>query len=156
LIDKEVLQKYLVGPVVSNFPVLVGTDSESAAPGMFEREIIYKFLGDLKREVSELKKIVTDLKSDKIQSSSRQTLELSDFSTPTKNQNYAIQEDELIEDIHIGDHVVIDDQYSLIDAEKDLIKKALEKHNNKRKLAADELGISERTLYRKIREYGIV
>ncbi len=156
LIDKEVLQKYLVGPTVSNFPVLVGTESDSVAPGMFEREIIYKFLGDLRREVSELKKIVTDLKSDKIQSSSRQTLELSDFSTPTKNQNYAIQEDELIEDIHIGDHVVIDDQYSLIDAEKDLIKKALEKHNHKRKLAADELGISERTLYRKIREYGIV
>lgn len=156
LIDKEILQKYLVGPVVSNFPVLVGTESDATAPGMFEREIIYKFLGDLKREVSELKKIVTDLKDEKIQPSSRQTLELSDFSSQSQRKNYEIQEDELIEDIHIGDHVVIDDQYSLIDAEKDLIKKALEKHNHKRKLAADELGISERTLYRKIREYGIV
>jgi transcriptional regulator with PAS, ATPase and Fis domain len=103
-----------------------------------------------------LKKIVTDLKDEKIQPSSRQTLELSDFSSQSQRKNYEIQEDELIEDIHIGDHVVIDDQYSLIDAEKDLIKKALEKHNHKRKLAADELGISERTLYRKIREYGIV
>lgn len=156
LIEKEVLQKYLVAPVVSNFPVLVGSDSESSAPGMFEREIIYKFLGDLKREVSELKKIVTELKGEKLQSSSnRPPIELSDFSLQSQNQDYTIQEDDEIEDIHIGDHVVIDDQYSLIDAEKDLIKKALDKHNNKRKLAADELGISERTLYRKIREYGI-
>lgn len=156
LIEKEVLQKYLIAPVVSNFPVLVGSDSESSAPGMFEREIIYKFLGDLKREVSELKKIVTELKGEKLQSSSnRPPIELSDFSLQSQNQDYTIQEDDEIEDIHIGDHVVIDDQYSLIDAEKDLIKKALDKHNNKRKLAADELGISERTLYRKIREYGI-
>lgn len=156
LIEKEVLQKYLVAPVVSNFPVLVGSDSESSAPGMFEREIIYKFLGDLKREVSELKKIVTELKGEKLQTSnSRPPIELTDFSLQSQNQDYTIQEDDEIEDIHIGDHVVIDDQYSLIDAEKDLIKKALDKHNNKRKLAADELGISERTLYRKIREYGI-
>lgn len=158
LIEKEVLQKYLVAPVVSNFPVLVGSDSDAAAPGMFEREIIYKFLGDLKREVSELKKIVTDLKNDKLQPSNiRPPIELTNYSVHSQNQNqdYTIQDDDDIEDIHIGDHVVIDDQYSLIDAEKDLIKKALEKHNNKRKLAADELGISERTLYRKIREYGI-
>jgi transcriptional regulator with PAS, ATPase and Fis domain len=123
---------------------------------MFEREIIYKFLGDLKREVSELKKIVTELKNDKLQPSNiRPPIELTNYSSHSQNQDYTIQDDDDIEDIHIGDHVVIDDQYSLIDAEKDLIKKALEKHNNKRKLAADELGISERTLYRKIREYGI-
>lgn len=156
LIEKEVLQKYLVAPVVSNFPVLVGSDAENSSPGMFEREIIYKFLGDLKREVSELKKIVTDLKGEKLQSSNLRTpIELSDFSLQSQNQDYTIQEEQDQDDIHIGDHVVIDDQYSLIDAEKDLIKKALDKHNNKRKLAADELGISERTLYRKIREYGI-
>lgn len=155
LIEKEVLQKYLVGPVVSNFPVLVGGDAETQSPGMFEREIIYKFLGDLKREVSELKKIVTELKSDKLQPTTRQTLELSDFSSSAQRQNYTIQDGEEVEDINLGDQVVIDDQYSLVDAEKDLIKKALDKHNNKRKLAAEELGISERTLYRKIREYEI-
>lgn len=156
LIEKEVLQKYLVAPVVSNFPVLVGNDSDTAAPGMFEREIIYKFLGDLKREVSELKKIVTELKGEKLQpTNTRPPIELSNYSIQSQNLDYTSQDDDEIEDIHIGDHVVIDDQYSLIDAEKDLIKKALDKHNNKRKLAADELGISERTLYRKIREYGI-
>jgi len=50
---------------------------------------------------------------------------------------------------------VIEESLSLIDREKELIKKALEKNNGKRKLAAAELGISERTLYRKIKEYRI-
>ena len=155
LIEKHILQKYLVAPQVSNFPVLVGTESEQAAPGMFEREIIYKFLGDLKREVAELKKIVTDLKGEKLPSSNIRTpLEISDFSLNRQSQDFPMTDDEFeIEDVN--DHELIDDQFSLIEAEKDLIKKALEKHNNKRKLAAEELGISERTLYRKIREYEI-
>ena len=50
---------------------------------------------------------------------------------------------------------VIEESLSLIDREKELIKKALDKNNGKRKLAAAELGISERTLYRKIKEYGL-
>lgn len=155
LIEKQILQKYLVAPQVSNFPVLVGSESEQAAPGMFEREIIYKFLGDLKREVAELKKIVTDLKGEKLTSSTIRTpLEISDYSLNRQSQDYPIPDDEFeIEDVN--DHELIDDQFSLIEAEKELIKKALEKHNNKRKLAAEELGISERTLYRKIREYEI-
>jgi len=155
LIEKQILQKYLVAPQVSNFPVLVGSESEQAAPGMFEREIIYKFLGDLKREVAELKKIVTDLKGEKLTSSTIRTpLEISDYSLKRQSQDYPIPDDEFeIEDVN--DHELIDDQFSLIEAEKELIKKALEKHNNKRKLAAEELGISERTLYRKIREYEI-
>lgn len=157
LIEKNVLQKYLVAPQVSNFPVLVGSEMEQAAPGMFEREIIYKFLGDLKREVAELKKIVTDLKGDKLPSSTLRTpLEISDYTVNKKNKEYPIPEEDFeVEDVQINDQELIDDQYSLIEAEKELIKKALEKHNNKRKLAADELGISERTLYRKIREYEI-
>ncbi len=155
LIEKQILQKYLVAPQVSNFPALIGSETEHAAPGMFEREIIYKFLGDLKREVAELKKIVTDLKGEKLPSSTIRTpLEISDFSLNRQSQDYPISDDEFeIEDVN--DHELIDDQFSLIEAEKELIKKALEKHNNKRKLAADELGISERTLYRKIREYEI-
>ena len=50
---------------------------------------------------------------------------------------------------------IVEESLSLSDKEVELIKKALEKHNHKRKLAASELGISERTLYRKIKEYGI-
>ena len=53
-------------------------------------------------------------------------------------------------------HEVVEESLSLEDQEKDLIKKALEKHRGKRKYAAQELGISERTLYRKIKEYNLV
>ncbi|HPE41162.1 MAG TPA: sigma-54 dependent transcriptional regulator [Bacteroidales bacterium] len=157
LIEKPVLQKYLVAPQVSHFPVLVHPEMEQAAPGMFEREIIYKFLGDLKREVAELKKIVTDMKGEKLSAPSLRTpLEITDFPLTHKSQNYEFpDEDAEVEDLNGNEQEMMDDQFSLIEAEKELIKKALEKHNNKRKLAADELGISERTLYRKIREYEI-
>ncbi len=50
---------------------------------------------------------------------------------------------------------IIEESLSLADKEVEMIKKALEKYNGKRKMAASELGISERTLYRKIKEYGI-
>jgi len=53
------------------------------------------------------------------------------------------------------EHVEVEESLSLIDQEKELILKALKKHGNRRKKAADELGISERTLYRKIKEYDI-
>ncbi len=157
LIESDVLQKYLVAPHVSNFPVLLGQDQDVAAPGMFEREIIYKFLGDLKREVSELKKIISEMKEESHNATPiRKPLEITDYALRSKIDEYDNQEEEFeIEDLNPNDHILIDDQFSLMEAEKELIKKALEKHNNKRKSAADELGISERTLYRKIREYGI-
>ena len=67
-----------------------------------------------------------------------------------KDQNYRnIESDENIQDTEI----VIEENLSLADKEKELITKALKKHNGKRKPAADELGISERTLYRKLKEY---
>lgn len=53
------------------------------------------------------------------------------------------------------DHLEVEETLSLTESEKDLIKKALQKHKNKRKYAAQELGISERTLYRKIKEYNL-
>jgi transcriptional regulator with PAS, ATPase and Fis domain len=60
---------------------------------------------------------------------------------------------EPVQDFH--DHIEVEESLSLEDREKDLIKKALEKHRGKRRNAAEELGISERTLYRKIKEYNI-
>jgi transcriptional regulator with PAS, ATPase and Fis domain len=60
---------------------------------------------------------------------------------------------EPVQDFH--EHIEVEESLSLEDREKDLIKKALEKHRGKRRNAAEELGISERTLYRKIKEYNI-
>ena len=70
---------------------------------------------------------------------------------PAPQSESIIPKDSIIEDTS----EVEEESLSLIDNEKDLIQKALNKHNGKRKLAAEELGISERTLYRKIKEYDI-
>jgi DNA-binding NtrC family response regulator len=56
---------------------------------------------------------------------------------------------------HIQEHVVVDESLNIMDKEKELIEKALKKHKGKRKDAASDLGISERTLYRKLKEYNI-
>jgi transcriptional regulator with PAS, ATPase and Fis domain len=58
-------------------------------------------------------------------------------------------------DVHAHPHEEADENLSLINSERDLIRKALQRHGGKRKSAAQELGISERTLYRKIKEYGL-
>ena len=106
-----------------------------------EREILYKVLFDMKRDLTELKKITFDLINNK---------ENSDFNK------------EIFKDVNENEITLLPKQkqsdlteevYSLANHEKNLIKKSLEKHKGKRKLAAEELGISERTLYRKIKEF---
>lgn len=162
LIEREVLQKYLVAPQVSNFPALIHNETDQAVPGVFEREIIYKFLTDLKKEVSELKQIVSEMSTGAYSAvSQQQPIEFSDYAFENHSPSYTLPEvthdvEHVVEDVATENSLLDDDApLSIQDAEKELIKRALEKHGNKRKLAAEELGISERTLYRKIKDYGI-
>ena len=151
LIDDETIEKYLVTPIVSAVPVLI--KQETVAQQMsdnFERELIFKFLADMKREVGELRNMVTKLAN---HDDCRET-PVQDFapaSYPHTEPTYPYPQ--MIEDPLEAS--IVEDNYSIIDSERELIKKALEKHNYKRKKAADELGISERTLYRKIKDYGL-
>jgi transcriptional regulator with PAS, ATPase and Fis domain len=132
-----------------------------------EREILYKILFDMKSDMNDLKKLVFDLlrqgepdvtfqennsriiknlfrENNNEESSSAGDVESSmDFQTHQSRNNIQDTEE------------VIEESLSLSDKEMEMIIKALEKYNGKRKLAANELGISERTLYRKIKEYGI-
>ena len=109
-----------------------------------EREILYKVLFDMKRDLTELKKITFDLMKKDGETETAQVFnDLSDnkitlvsHDTPNKPKES-------------------DSSFSLADHEKMLIKKSLEKHEGKRKLSAEELGISERTLYRKIKEFNL-
>ena len=106
-----------------------------------EREILYKVLFDMKRDLTELKKITFDLMNNE---------ENSEINTEIFNDVYE-KEITLLpkqEKTKTDENV-----YTLASQEKKLIKQSLEKHNGKRKLAAEELGISERTLYRKIKEF---
>lgn len=132
-----------------------------------EREILYKVLFDMKNDMNDLKSLVRDIIGKDIEHVHKNKDNARIIKDLFNDDNVAYQEPvynkpqpiiqrdpEVINQIQ--DTVeFVEESLSLIDKEKELITKALEKHNGKRKHAADELGISERTLYRKIKEYDI-
>ena len=125
----------------SNTPILFEDKNKA---DLSEREILYKVLFDMKRDLTELKKITFDLMK-------------KDGGTETTQVFNDLSENEITLVSHdtTNKPEESDSSFSLADHEKMLIKQSLEKHNGKRKLAADELGISERTLYRKIKEFNL-
>lgn len=160
-ITPEVLSHYI--PKETNLPALYkdhnGHDSIS------EREILYKILFDLRKDMNDLKKIVLDVAATPGQAAQLVkdhaglfegiNQEVNPVHEPvTLNLNAPATEpqpgEEEVQDIA---HEAEDDSLSLVKKEKELIMRALRKNNNKRKYAARDLGISERTLYRKIKEY---
>ena len=149
-------------------PTVLG--GESAGDNFSERELMYKFLFDMKKDLTDLKKLVIELigQGGNITLNNDQSALLNrlyqdvtpGFAQPRLpspvNEPSTIafhHDEELTEDIE--SHVEVEESLSLEDREKELIQKALEKHRGKRKYAAAELGISERTLYRKIKEYNL-
>lgn len=154
-INAEILSHYLDTHRTAGLPVLFSKDAPSNDTSAFERELVFKFLGDLKKEVANLKDMVMQMRNEpakKIEIPSRIDLSENPYEEPIR---YELEVEPDSHQIEIEDTVVCENPLSLIDVEKELIQKALLKHNNKRKLAAEELGISERTLYRKIKEYNI-
>jgi transcriptional regulator with PAS, ATPase and Fis domain len=164
LITSDVLQKYLPDYFESKLPALY--DSVDQKTFATEREILYKILFDMRSDMNELKKLVHE----NMQKVSTETemhaggshvipkfvhdIEPIEAEEKTSSRKYDSQRDIHQEDIQ-DTHEIIEESLSLTEKEIELIKKALEKHSGKRKYAAGELGISERTLYRKIKEYNI-
>ena len=162
-ISEETLNRYLPEDEGRNLPVLL---NEGDSSGEFsEREILYKVLFDMKNDINELKKLVVEMISNGAVSGSfsentNQIIDRlyqevkSDYtSQPSTSPPVTIQT--VDEDLVEPHEEIQEESLSLEDQEKELIKRAVEKHRGKRKLAAKELGISERTLYRKIKEYDI-
>ncbi len=163
-INSIVLKQYLPDGPKSDLPVLYKKQEEEH---FSERELLYKVLFDMKKDMTELKKIVVDLLEDGNDTSALEqtkALLVKDFyddpvvaapKPEPAEHNFNLNNDnsENYEGFHESE--VIEESLSLQEKEKEMIRKALEKHNGKRKNAADELGISERTLYRKIKEYKI-
>jgi DNA-binding NtrC family response regulator len=128
-----------------------------------EREILYKILFDLKNDMNDMKKLVLDLlkrggNGDEVHEDNADIIEklyghVNPIVTTSPSKTIEIKhaENHTIQDTE----EVYEESLSLTDKEVELIKKALEKHAGKRKHAANELGISERTLYRKIKEYNL-
>jgi transcriptional regulator with PAS, ATPase and Fis domain len=161
-ITYEVLVKYM--PLESNSLPALFNSEEAVDEKTFqsEREILYKILFDMKSDMNDLKKVVADLMSGHKSSSAsmQQSAPVASDSIQVIAQEQA-QRAQTIgfspEDLQQAEDTeeFVEESLSIEQKEKELILKALTKHNGKRKFAAEDLGISERTLYRKIKEYQI-
>lgn len=171
IIEKE---REITAPVLSTYlpeyggvklPAVINRDNEKSFSS--EREILYKILFDMKSDMNDLKKLVFDLirkgevdlsfhdsnsrviKNLFREANNEEQVHRENDTAPVEFPSHQVRSD--IQDTE----EIIEESLSLSDKEVEMIKKALEKYNGKRKMAANELGISERTLYRKIKEYGI-
>lgn len=172
-ISAETLQGYLPS-TGNNLPAVIN-NSKAESDFSSEREILYKVLFDMKSDLNDLKKLTMELMKNgnasevakdnegliqKIygDNDTEQTVEdLEVLPIPEKNPQYhtEVQNENVQDKYHFAEEVEEEETLSLQDKELELIKKSLERHNGKRKLAAQELGISERTLYRKIKQYDL-
>ena len=168
MIKKDVLIDYLPN-LGDNLPAIISEKSEKSEFNN-EREILYKVLFDMKGDLNDLKKLTLEL---------MQTSNFSEFKKNNEqlinkvyqNENYSSEKN--IEIVNVENNKSIEENkdfedkfdyiqevkaiesLSIQEKELELIKKSLEKHAGKRKLAAEELGISERTLYRKIKQFDL-
>ncbi len=162
LINANTLLNYLPDYHRSKLPVVLGknVDHETFSS---EREILYKILFDMKADMNDLKKLVFNLMETNVETGEAFHKENARIINKLYENGEEIpsveSEDNILlrnENSDIQDtEEIIEESLSLEGKEKELIVKALEKHNHKRKYAAQDLGISERTLYRKIKQYDI-
>jgi len=153
-INSEVLKKYLPNNI--SLPAISKNIDEVNDESYNERDILYKILFDLKNDVSEMKIVIDSIINDE----SRKVItdEKKMYLDENKNNKLMIdnQNDKVKEQFQEVTEVETDSESLSIESkEKELIIKALFKNNNKRKYAAKDLGISERTLYRKIKYYNL-
>jgi transcriptional regulator with PAS, ATPase and Fis domain len=165
-ITLEGLLQYLPNYHTNTLPAISNSSSSS---DMNERDLLYKVLFDMKKELNDLKKVVhdivqvggntiTNLPSDDLQTIDRMYSDDSNFPVVTSGNELKIHNPIIVKETgHVFNQpIVVEESLSLQEKEIDMIKKALKKHKGKRKYASQELGISERTLYRKINEYNII
>ncbi|NRA91403.1 MAG: sigma-54-dependent Fis family transcriptional regulator [Psychroserpens sp.] len=173
-ISANTLRTYL--PSGSNLPAVID-NSKSEGDFSNEREILYKVLFDMKSDLNDLKKLTMELMktgnatevrkdhehliqkiygegdNETYQETTYQNLEVLPPTEPA--QEIETIDDPAQDKYHFAEEIEEEETLSLQDKELELIKKSLERHKGKRKLAAAELGISERTLYRKIKQYDL-
>ncbi len=173
-LNSSALQSYL--PNSGNHLPAVINDHKSDSDFSNEREILYKVLFDMKNDLNDLKKLTMELmKSGNVSEVEKDNQGLIqkiyggddstvDYNTPPEDlEVLSIPEsipqtatnEDATDKYHFAEEIEEEETLSLHDKELELIKKSLERHSGKRKLAAAELGISERTLYRKIKQYDL-
>ena len=158
-INANTMKSFLPEHNYSRMPVLAGgAGSVSQSEFANEREILYKLFFDMKKDVNELKKMFFDLLQNPNIAQHAPVFNEQSF-TELNNNGSAMQQSKPVFLPHnnevIDHHEDVEESLSIVDKEKELIIKALKKHKGKRKDASLDLGISERTLYRKLKEYDI-
>lgn len=168
MVTSDIILKYLPDIPGNRLPVLMRHE-QNFAGDMNEREILYKVLFDMKRDITDLKKIISKMvQSEQVSGEFQEEhahliqklyentdlpqIYKEDTEIDFTSHEGRLQESERYED---ASHEFVEESLSIQEKEKDLISRALYKYNGRRKKAAEELGISERTLYRKIKEYNI-
>lgn len=162
IITGPILRKYLPDTMNRELPVLY--HDQQSKSDFSERELMYKILFDMRRDINDLKKMILDVAgpeafgaqmSNGVSSSLDQLYRDMESVQPETGHAIVHQPQPLDTDEPFTPSFVLEESLSLQQKEMDMIKRALEKYAGKRRNAARELGISERTLYRKIKEYGI-
>ncbi len=157
-IGSDILQNYLPAqPMDTRLPMLAGSKGNGGKTFESEREILYQVLFDMRRDMTELKKLVNTLMEERGAEPvytvnnvpASPAINISPITHP------AVVPVTKVDDEDIQDTEVLEETMSLDEVEKEMIRKALERHHGRRKNAAQDLKISERTLYRKIKEYGL-
>ena len=160
-ITGEQLRKFLPETNFNRLPVLASANPSGNNQKEFnnEREILYKLFFDVKKDVTELKRMFFDVMQNPSSFNGNNFHAeklLNDFHTEapvmSNNQPVLLNKNN---NTDIDEHHEVEESLSIMDAEKELIIKALKKHRGKRRDASSDLGISERTLYRKLKEYNI-
>ena len=168
-LNPAILRNYLP-ELGSQLPAVIKSESKDADFSS-EREILYKVLFDMKSDLNDLKKLTLELMENekhssvqkknpdlikKIYGSENDTLEKSLEVIPAeKNNSYNYEENSDTNSYEFAETVIEEEPLSLLEKEIEMIKKSLKRSNGKRKIAAKELGISERTLYRKIKQFDL-
>lgn len=165
--DKQVsgqqLQRFLPDRNGNRLPVLAGVGATNGHEFSNEREILYKLFFDMKKDVTELKKMFVEvLKNPGMATQHAAALnDLKEWKPQDGLQTALLQpsgngpQPMVLHPEDIQHHEEVEESLNIMDKERELIIKALKKHKGKRKDAAGDLGISERTLYRKLKEYDI-
>ncbi len=164
LLSTETIENYLPKSI-NQLPALIN-EKKSKSDFSSEREILYKVLFDMKSDLNDLKKLTLELMQDGNSSETReknQTLIEKIYNKSDKSENIEEKPVEIKKEKPLNykdkydyaETIVEEEPLSLMEKEIEMIKRALERSNGKRKKAAEELGISERTLYRKIKQHNL-
>ncbi|MEP6948605.1 MAG: sigma-54 dependent transcriptional regulator [Ginsengibacter sp.] len=159
-ITGDELKKFLPETNFTRLPVLASGNQSGGNQKEFnnEREILYKLFFDVKKDVTELKRMFFDVMQNPSSLNGNHNFQneklLDDFRGEQNNQVVTTSQPVVLNN-NIDQHHEVEESLSIMDAEKELIIKALKKHRGKRRDASSDLGISERTLYRKLKEYNI-